>query len=38
VFRLYDDHVPGTNVVGLSLLLTAVLGTGVYFVKQRATN
>jgi hypothetical protein len=33
VFRLYDDDVPATSVVGLAVLLTAVLGTGVYFIR-----
>jgi hypothetical protein len=38
VFRLYDDDVPATSLVGLALLLMAVLGTGVYFVRRRATG
>jgi hypothetical protein len=38
VFRLYDDDVPATSVIGLVLLLLAVLGTGVYFMRRRAAG
>jgi hypothetical protein len=37
VFRLYDDNVPATGIVGSLLLLLAVLGTGVYFMRRRAS-
>jgi hypothetical protein len=37
VFRLYDDDVPATSVVGLALLVLAVMGTGVYFMRRRAS-
>jgi hypothetical protein len=35
VFRLYDDDVPATGVVGTVALLLAVAGTGVYFMGRR---
>ena len=35
VFRLYDDDVPATSVLGLGVLLMAVVGTGVYFMRRR---
>jgi hypothetical protein len=35
VFRLYDDDVPATSVVGLGVLLAAVLGTAYYFSRRR---
>jgi hypothetical protein len=38
VFRLYDDDVPATGVVGVMVLLLVVAGTGVYFVRRRATT
>jgi hypothetical protein len=38
VFRLYDDDVPATGIVGLALLLLAMLGTGVYFLRRRTTT
>jgi hypothetical protein len=38
VFRLFDDDVPATSVVALGVLLIAVLGTGVYFMRRRATD
>jgi hypothetical protein len=37
VFRMGVD-VPAADVVGLLLLLIAVLGTGVYFMRRRETN
>jgi hypothetical protein len=37
VFRLYDDDVPATNAIGLVLLLMVVLGSGVYFMRWRAS-
>jgi opacity protein-like surface antigen len=37
VFRLYDDDVPATSVVGRALLLLAVLGTGIYLMRRRGT-
>jgi hypothetical protein len=38
VFRLYDDDVPTVGGFGLVLLLMAVLGTGVYFMRGQATG
>lgn len=38
VFRIYDDDVPATGVASTLLVLTAVLGTGVYFLRRRATT
>ena len=38
VFRLYDDGVPATGVVGTALLLLAMLGTGIYFVRRNVIH
>ena len=39
VFRLsQDDVVPAAGDFGTGLLLLAMLGTGVYFVRRRATS
>jgi hypothetical protein len=37
VFRVYDDDVPATSLVGLAVLLVAVLGSGVYFTRRRVS-
>ncbi len=41
VFRLFQDDdgdVPAVRGIGTVLLLLVILGTGVYFVRQRATS
>ena len=41
VFGLFQDDdgdVPAVSGIGILLLLLAMLGTGVYFVRRRATS
>jgi hypothetical protein len=38
VFRLYDDDVPATGVVGTVVLVLAMLGSGLYIARRRPAS